>query len=143
MSVPEEAKAMGLGEELTSAQRQIVGNMSTEEQTAFIKNKQTNLETHQDLMELKIEPHRTVMAETFKPTSLATGLASGAAAHTIVEKLDPDHKLNPVLSEGTEGALAGGIGSGMAATVGASTAFLPEVAAGGAAYTVLPSPPPL
>ena len=133
-SVPEEARTMGLGEELTLAQRQIVGNLSTEERSAFLKNKQTNLESHQDLLELKTEPHRTVMAEVFKPTSLATGFASGAAAHVVMGKLDPDHKLNPVVSEGTEGALAGGIGSGMAAAVGASTAFAPEVAAGASAY---------
>jgi hypothetical protein len=132
--VPDEARAMGLGEELTSDQRQIVGNMSTEERTEFLKNKQTNLDSHQDLMELKTEPHRTVMAEVFKPTSLATGFASGAAAHVVMDKFDPHHKLNPVVSEGTEGAIAGGIGSGMAAAVGASTAFAPEVDAGASAY---------
>ena len=132
--IPDEARAMGLGEELTSDQRQIVGNMSTDERTEFLKNKQTNLDSHQDLMELKTEPHRTVMAEVFKPTSLATGFASGAAAHVVMDKFDPHHKLNPVVSEGTEGAIAGGIGSGMAAAVGASTAFAPEVAAGASAY---------
>ena len=133
--VPDEARAMGLGEELTSDQRQIVGNMSTEERTSFLKNKNEALESHQDLMESHgVEPHRTVMAEVFKPTSVMTGFASGAAAHVVMDKVDPHHKLNPVVSEGTEGAIAGGIGSGMAAAVGASTAFAPEVAAGASAY---------
>ena len=82
-----------------------------------------------------MEPHRTVIRGMMPRTSsLATGAVPGVAAHAAMNAIDPDHKMNRVASEATEGAIAGGIGAGAASALGASAALGPEVLAGASAY---------
>ena len=64
----------------------------------------------------------------------ATGAVAGVAAHAAMNAIDPEHKMNRVASEATEGAIAGGMGAGAASALGASAALGPEVLAGASAY---------
>ena len=131
----DEARAMGLGEELTDAQRSHVASMSTEERTAFMQDQRTSMRQHTELIDTAVEPHRTVIRGMMPRTSsLATGAVAGVAAHAAMNAIDPEHKMNRVASEATEGAIAGGIGAGAASALGASAALGPEVLAGASAY---------
>ena len=69
-----------------------------------------------------------------KPTSLAAGALAGAAAHQLMEQVDPEHELNPVAEEGIEGGVAGLGTVGMAALAGAEVFAAPEILATSAAY---------
>ena len=90
---------------------------------------------HTELIDTAVEPHRTVIRGMMPRTSsLATGAVAGVAAHAAMNAIDPEHKMNRVASEATEGAIAGGIGAGAASALGASAALGPEVLAGASAY---------
>ena len=130
-----EARAMGLGEELTEAQRTHVASMSAEERATFMQEQRTVMRQHTELIDTAVEPHRTVIRGMMpKTSSLATGAVAGVAAHAVMNVVDPDHKMNRVASEATEGAIAGGVGAGAASALGASAALGPEVLAGASAY---------
>jgi hypothetical protein len=71
------------------------------------------------------------------PTNLARGLISGYLANKAMKGIDPEKKMSEFTSTGVEGAVAGGIGwFGNAALGLGGASFLPEVAAGAAAYEV-------
>lgn len=131
----DEARAMGLGEDLTQAQRSYVVSLPAEERAAFMQQQRTSMQQHTQLIDTAVEPHRTVVRAMMPRTSsLATGVAAGVAANATMNAVDPEHKMNRVAEEATEGAIAGGIGVGVASALGASAALGPEVLAGASAY---------
>ena len=130
-----EARAMGIGQELTSAQIDHVNSMSTEERAAFMRSQRAAVTSHMSSIDASVKPHETVIRSMMpKTSSLATGVVSGLAAHAIMNTIDPDHKMNAVASEATEGAIAGGMGALGASALGASASLGPEILAGAAAY---------
>ena len=131
----DEAKAMGLHEELTDAQRKYVTSLSSEERKTFMRQQRTAMEQHNNTLNESVRPHETVIKGMMpKAGSLATGAVAGFAAHALMNVVDPDHKMNRIAEEATEGAIAGGIGVGAASALGASAALGPEILAGAAGY---------
>ena len=131
----DEAKAMGLHEELTEAQRRYVTSLSPEERKTFMRQQRTSMEQHNNTLSESVRPHETVIKAMMpKAGSLATGAVAGLAAHAVMNVVDPDHKMNRIAEEATEGAIAGGIGVGAASALGASAALGPEILAGAAGY---------
>ena len=131
----DEARAMGLGEELTDAQRRYVTSLSTSERTEYMKEQRTSLQQNTELINESVLPHQTVLKALIpRTTTLATGAVAGVVAHATMNAIDPNHRMNRVAEEATEGAIAGGIGVGAASAVGASAALGPEVLAGASAY---------
>lgn len=130
-----EARSMGIGQELTTAQTDHVTSMSTQERAAFMRSQRAAVTSHMSSIDASVKPHETVIRNMMpKTTSLATGAVSGLAAHAIMNSIDPDHKMNAVASEATEGAIAGGMGALGASALGASASLGPEILAGAAAY---------
>jgi hypothetical protein len=130
-----EARALGLHEELTTAQRGFVANLSAEERVTFMRGQRATLTAHTEAITSSVKPHETVIRGMMpKTSSLASGVISGVAAHAVMNVLDPGHRLNSVAAEATEGALAGGMGAAGMAALGGSAALGPEVLAGAAAY---------
>jgi hypothetical protein len=131
----EEARAMGVGEELTNAQREYLTSLSPEERATFMRGQETALKAHTESIDASVRPHETVVRALMpKSSALATGAVSGLAAHAVMNVVDPDHKMNRIASEATEGAVAGAIGVGAASALGASASLGPEALAGAAAY---------
>ena len=126
---------MGIGQELTSAQIDHVNSMSTSERATFMRSQRAAVTAHMSSIDASVKPHETVIRNMMpKTSSLATGAVSGLAAHAIMNTIDPDHKMNAVASEATEGAIAGGMGALGAGALGASASLGPEIFAGAAAY---------
>ena len=71
-----------------------------------------------------------------KLTSAVTGLAGFAAAHQVMSMIDPEHSIPELPALLTEGALAGGIGTGILKMLGSSTYFAPEIIGGAVGYYV-------
>ena len=133
--VSQEAQAMGLHEKLSDAQVENVVEMSPTERAVFMKTQRGITESHINNTNTAIEPHAKVIRGMMpRPASLATGAAGAVGAHYIMQAIDPDQKLNSIASEGVEGAIAGGLTTGIAGAVGASAALGPEVLAGASAY---------
>ena len=129
-----EAEAMGVSHDpLTEAQIEHVASLTSEERAAFMQGRRAEMQEHHARMNASAQPHEAmVKAMMPRPTSVATGIVSGLAAHAIVSGIDPDNHLHPVVSEAVEGATAGAIGAGVASAVGASVALGPEMLAGAA-----------
>ena len=131
----DEARAMGIGEELTPAQRQYVSSLPADDRATFMRQQRTALQQHTALMDEAVKPHQTVIRGMMPRTSsLATGVVAGVLAHATMNVIDPEHQMNRVAEEATEGAVAGAIGVGAASALGASAALGPEVLAGAGAY---------
>ena len=131
----EDARAMGIGEELTEAQRSYVTSLTSEERANFMRTQEAAMVEHTQTIDATTKPHETVIRGMMpKTTSLATGAVSALAAHAVMNVVDPDHKMNRVAEEATEGALAGAMGVGAASALGASAALGPEVLAASAGY---------
>ena len=131
----DEAQAMGIGEELTPAQRQYVSSLPADDRATFMRQQRTALQQHTALMDEAVKPHQTVIRGMMPRTSsLATGAVAGVLAHATMNVIDPEHRMNRVAEEATEGAVAGAIGVGAASALGASAALGPEVLAGAGAY---------
>ena len=131
----DEAKTLGLDKQLTEAQQNYVLAMSAAERVKFMQDQRSLMQEHIQLTNDAIEPHRTVISGMMpKTSSLAVGAVAGMAANATMNVVDPDHKMNRVASEATEGAIAGGIGATTATAMGATVALGPEVLAGSAAY---------
>lgn len=134
-TVSAEAEEMGLGESLTNAQKVHLNSLTKEERASFMQGKRTELQTHVDALDAAVKPHEAIIKAVMpKTATIASGVVSGLAAHAIMEGVDPDHKMNAVASEATEGAVAGGIGVGTMTAMGGSAALVPEVLAASAAY---------
>ena len=59
---------------------------------------------HTQTIDATTKPHETVIRGLMpKTTSLATGAVSALAAHAVMNVVDPDHKMNRVAEEATEG----------------------------------------
>ena len=126
---------MGIGEELTGAQREYVVGLSADDRTTFMRQQRTAMQQHVSQTNESVRPHETVIKGLMpKTSSLATGAVSGFAAHAVMNVIDPDHKMNRVAEEATEGAIAGGIGVLGATALGASAALAPEILGASAAY---------
>ena len=130
-----EAQELGLDRDLTAAQKDFVKGLSTEERAQFMENKRADFKVHTDALDVKVQPHAELLKAAMpKAGSLATGIVSGIVAHQIMEHVDPEHKMNDLAEEASEGAIAGGVTTAGATALGASASLGPEVLAGAAAY---------
>lgn len=126
---------MGIGEELTTAQRDHVSSMSPEKRATFMRQQRAALQAHTQSIDAAVEPHQRVIRGMMpKTTTLATGAVGALVAHAAMSVIDPENKMNRVAQEATEGALAGAAGVGLSSAVGASAALGPEMLAGASAY---------
>jgi hypothetical protein len=129
------AQEMGLRESLTVAQKAHLNSLAPEERASFMQERRAELKTHMEALDAAVKPHESMIKAVMpKTATIASGVVSGLAAHAVMEGIDPQHKMNAVASEATEGALAGGIGVGTMAAMGGSAALAPEVLAASAAY---------
>jgi len=130
-----EAQAMGISiEPLTPAQVEHVANLPAEARSRFLTKARATMKTTHDQINARVKPHEAVVRSVMPRTSgMAAGLASGFAAHAVMEGIDPEHHLHPVASEATEGAISGAMGAGAVAALGGSAALGPEILAGAAA----------
>jgi len=130
-----EAQSMGIGQELTSAQISHVVNKSPQQRHSFMQDQRNEMKNTMNEINESVKPHEQVIKALMpKPSSMATGAIAGVGAHAIMNVIDPQHKLNNVVSEATEGAIAGAAGVGISASLGASAALGPEMLAGAASY---------
>ena len=120
---------------LTKAQIEHVASLSAEQRTSMMTARRADLAAHSQLTNAAAEPHARVMRAIMPRTSsVGVGVATGFAAHAVMEGIDPDHRLHPVASEGVEGAISGVMGASAMAALGGSVAMGPEALAGAAAY---------
>jgi hypothetical protein len=134
--VDPEAAALGVSHEpLTSAQVEHVTSLTPQQRASFMASRRADLTAHHDLTNNAVRPHeRVIRAVMPRTSSIGAGVASGFAAHAVMEGVDPDHHLHHVASEAVEGAVSGVMSAGAMAALGGSVAAGPEVLAGAAAY---------
>jgi hypothetical protein len=130
-----EARAMGVGTELTPAQRAYVSELTPLQRTTFMRAQRTQLQDHIKSMNAAVQPHHEAMRALMpKSSTLGAGVVSSLVASAVMNVIDPDHRINRVASEGLEGATAGAFTTVAASALGTSAALGPEMLAGAAAY---------